>query len=197
LPRISVIVGSVRRNRFADQPAAWIHDHLARRGDVEAELLDLADYPMPFYEEPISPARKQAPYAHAVVEAWTARIGAADGFVIVTPEYNHSFPAVVKNALDYVYREWSRKPVAFIGYGALGGVRAVEQLRLVAIELQMAPIRAALHLPSEVMMAHRQDEAVAPKLAALDGAARAMLDDLLWWTNALRAARHASQEAKV
>ena len=117
MPRISVIVGSVRRNRFAHRPAAWMHGHLAKRPDVEAELLDLADYPMPFYEEPVSPSRKQAPYDHEVVEAWTARIGAADGFVIVSPEYNHSFPAVLKNALDWVYREWVRKAVAFVGYG--------------------------------------------------------------------------------
>ena len=189
MPRISIIVGSVRRNRFAHRPAAWIHGHLANRADVEAELLDLADYPMPFYEEPVSPARKQAPYEHAVVEAWTARIGAADGFVVVSPEYNHSFPAVLKNALDWVYREWTRKPVAFVGYGGTGGVRAVEQLRLVAVELQMAPLRSALHLPVDLLIAHREGQPVEERLAALDAAAAAMLDDLVWWTNALRAAR--------
>jgi NAD(P)H-dependent FMN reductase len=189
MPRVSVVVGSVRRNRFAHKPAAWIHGHLARRTDVASELLDLLDYPMPFYEEPISPARKQTPYGNAVVEAWTARIRAADGFVMVSPEYNHSFPAVLKNAIDYVYPEWVRKPVAFIGYGGAGGVRAVEQLRLVAVELQMAPLRAAIHLPLEILVAHRQGEAVDEKLAALDAAAEAMLDDLLWWTSALHAAR--------
>jgi NAD(P)H-dependent FMN reductase len=189
MPRIGVIVGSVRRNRFAHKPAAWIHDLLTKRADVEAELLDLADYPMPFYEEPVSPARKQAPYEQAVVEAWTARIGAADGFVVVSTEYNHSFPAVLKNALDWVYREWTRKPVAFVGYGGTGGIRAVEQLRLVAVELQMAPLRSALHLPVDLLIAHREGQPVEERLAALDAAAVAMLDDLVWWTNALKSAR--------
>jgi NAD(P)H-dependent FMN reductase len=190
VPKISVIIGSVRRNRFADKPAAWIHGHLAGRADVQAELLDLAEYPMPFYAEPISPSRKQGPYADSVVEAWTARIGVADGFIIVTPEYNHSFPAVLKNALDFVYREWARKPVAFVSYGAVGGARAVEQLRLVAVELQMAPIHATVHLPYELLIAHRGGQPIEPKLALLNPAAETMLDDLLWWTNALRAARH-------
>jgi NAD(P)H-dependent FMN reductase len=97
---------------------------------------------------------------------------------------------VLKNALDWVYREWTRKAVAFVGYGGTGGIRAVEQLRLVAVELQMAPLRSALHLPVELLIAHRDGQPVEQRLATLDAAAGAMLEDLLWWTNALRAARN-------
>src|SRR6185437_6438023 len=133
---ISVIVGSVRRGRFAEKPARWILQQLQRRPDVDARLLDLIGYPMPFFDEPISPGMPGRPaYEHPVVKKWTAAIAASDGFIFVTPEYNHGPPAVLKNALDWVYPEWNRKAAAFVSYGSVGGARSVEQLRLIAIEL--------------------------------------------------------------
>jgi len=189
MTKISVILGSVRANRFGDKPARWILGHLGRRAEVQAELLDLLDYPMPFYAEPMPPAMKQAPFPNEAVERWTAKIAEADGFVFVTPEYNHGPSAVIKNALDYVYSEWNRKPAAFVSYGQVGGARAVEQLRLVAIELQMAPLRNALHIPGDVVRQAMGGAAVEDRLVALDTPAAALIDDLLWWTRVLKQAR--------
>jgi NAD(P)H-dependent FMN reductase len=190
MTNISVIIGSTRQGRFSEKPARWILQHLRQRAEVEVKLLDLRDYPMPFFDEPVSPAMPgRAPYEHEVVRRWTAEIGAADGFVIVSPEYNFSCPAVLKNALDYVYHEWNRKPVSFVGYGVVGGARAVQHLREIAVELQMAPVRRAVHIPVNALMAHHQGGDVDASLAELDTIAGAMIDDLLWWTAALKAAR--------
>jgi NAD(P)H-dependent FMN reductase len=190
MTNISVIVGSIRQGRFGEKPARWILKHLQRRAEVEVKLLDLRDYPMPFFDEFVSPATPgRAPYEHEVVQRWAAAIGASDGFVIVSPEYNFSFPAVLKNALDYVYKEWNRKPVSFVSYGVVGGARAVQQLREIAVELQMAPVRRAVHIPVNALIAHHQGGDVDASLAELDTIAGAMIDDLLWWTAALKAAR--------
>lgn len=188
-PKIAVIVGSVRKNRFAEKPARWILGLLQQRDDLEAELLDLAEYPMPFFDEPRSPAARKGPAENEVVERFRQKIAAADGFVVVTPEYNHGPSAVVKNAFDQVFAEWSKKPVTFVAYGNVSGARAVEQLRLVAIELDMVPIRRAVHLPREPLMAHFQGQPVEDKLTASDAAAKTVLDDLAWWAKALKTAR--------
>ncbi|MBI4079361.1 MAG: NAD(P)H-dependent oxidoreductase [Candidatus Levybacteria bacterium] len=115
---------------------------------IEVELLDLRDYPLPFFDEPNSPEGLKGNYANKTAKRWAKKIGLADAFIIITPEYNRGPSAVLKNALDYVYYEWNRKPVAFVSYapGAAAGIRAVEQLRLSCIELQMAPIREAVHI---------------------------------------------------
>lgn len=189
-PSIAVIVGSTRPDRFSEIPARWIYDQLQARDDVTVRLLDLRDYPMPFFDEPYSPMRAdREPFDNEAVQRWTEEIAASDGFIVVSPEYNHGYSAVLKNAFDYVYREWNRKPIAFVGYGSVGGARAVEQLRLVAIELQMAAIRPAVHLPVAVMTAHLQGGDVAAELGKLEATANTMVDDLLWWTQALNAAR--------
>jgi NAD(P)H-dependent FMN reductase len=187
---IAVILGTTRQGRFGEKPARWILSHLQRRADISARLLDLRDFAMPFFEEALPPSRRgDKPYAHDAVQRWTAEIAAADGFVIVTPEYNHGPTAVLKNAIDWVYAEWNRKPVGFVAYGGALGARAVEQLRTIAIEVQLAPIRAAVHVPTSVLMTHFQGGDATAGLAELVGPANAMVDDLVWWTTALKRAR--------
>ena len=121
---ISVIVGSTREGRFSEKPAKWIFQHLKKRADVDARLLDLRDFPMPFFDQPATPAMPgRAPYTHEVVQKWTAAIAESDGFIFVTPEYNYGPSAVLKNAIDWVYPEWNRKAVGFVSYGSAKGVR--------------------------------------------------------------------------
>jgi NAD(P)H-dependent FMN reductase len=186
---ISVIVASTRQGRFSEKPAQWIFKHLKQR-DVDARLLDLRDFPMPFFDQAMPPAMPgRPPYENEIVRKWTAAIDASDGFIFVTPEYNYGPPAVLKNAIDWVYPEWHRKAAAFVSFGGVGGARAVQQLRETAIELQLAPIRSAVHIPVATLMAHFQGGDVDKGLAELETVAKVMLDDLLWWTEALKTAR--------
>jgi len=187
---ISVIVGSTRQGRFSESPAEWILQHLKKRSGVDARLLDLRDYPMPFFDQPVSPATPgRPPYEHEVVKNWTAAIAQSDGFVFVTPEYNYGPAAVLKNAIDWVYPEWNRKAVGFVSYGSAMGARAVQQLRETAIELQLAPVRTSVHIPVATLWAHYQGGDVDAGLAQLEASAGRLIDDLLWWTAALKAAR--------
>ena len=187
---ISVIVGSTRQGRFSEKPAKWIFQHLEKRGDIDARLLDLRDFPMPFLDQPLPPAMPgRPPYEHEVVKKWTAAIARSDGFVFVTPEYNYGTSAVLKNAIDWVYPEWNRKAVGFVSYGSAMGTRAVQQLRETAIELQLAPIRSSVHIPVATLWAHYQGGDVDAGLAELETTATALIDDLLWWTAALKRAR--------
>ncbi|MFM0385685.1 NADPH-dependent FMN reductase [Paraburkholderia dipogonis] len=187
---ISVIVGSTRQGRFSEKPAQWILGRLKKRDGVEARLLDLRDFPMPFFDQPVPPAMPgRAPYENEVVQKWTSEIAQSDGFVFVTPEYNFGPSAVLKNAIDWVYPEWNRKAAAFVSYGGAAGVRSVQQLRETAIELQLAPIRSSVHIPAASLWAHFQGGDVDAGLAELDGVSEAMIDDLLWWTAALKTAR--------
>lgn len=187
---IAVIAGSTREGRFSDQAAAWVAAELGKRSGVTAEIVDLKDYDMPFFNEPVSPAMITTAYTHEAVARFTAKIKSADAFVMVTPEYNHSTTAVLKNALDWVYREWNQKPVAFVSYGSVAGSRAVEHLRLIAIELQMAPIRNAVHIPGDKYFGMRGGAMTAGDLfASLQKPVDGMIEQLLWWTSALKAAR--------
>src|ERR1700736_503411 len=150
---ISVIVGSTRQGRFSEKPAQWIFQHLQKRAAIDARLLDLRDFPMPFFDQPMTPAMPgRAPYENEVVKRWTAAIAASDGFVFVTPEYNYGPSAVLKNALDWVYPEWNRKAAAFVSYGSAMGARGVQQLRLTAIELQLVPVRSCVSIPVATLM---------------------------------------------
>ncbi len=125
-----MIVGSTRQGRFSEKPAQWILQQLRKREGIEARLLDLRDFPMPFFDQPMPPAMPgRPPYEHEVVKKWTAQIAASDGFVFVTPEYNYGPSAVLKNAIDWVYPEWNRKAAAFVSYGSAMGARGVQQLR--------------------------------------------------------------------
>ena len=142
--RIGIILGSTRPNRNGEQVARWVYDLAAQRSDAEFELVDLRDYPLPHLDEPLPPSLGQ--YQHHHTKEWAAKIDSFDGFVMVTPEYNHSTSGVLKNALDYLYAEWNNKAVGFVSYGSAGGTRAVEHLRLVCGELQMADVRQQVAL---------------------------------------------------
>jgi NAD(P)H-dependent FMN reductase len=149
MTRIGIIIGSTRPNRNGEQVARWVYDIATQRHDAKFELVDLRDYPLPHLDEPIPPSLGQ--YQNDHTHQWAAKIASFDGFVIVTPEYNHSTSGVLKNAIDYLYGEWNNKAVGFVSYGTVGGARAVEHLRLVAGELQMADVRqqVALSLVTE------------------------------------------------
>src|SRR6266542_2903410 len=191
---ILVIVGSTRQGRFSDKPAQWILQQLHKREGIEAQILDLRDFPMPFFDQPTPPAMPgRPPYEHEVVKKWTAQIAASDGFVFVTPEYNYGTSAVLKNAIDWVYPEWNRKAAAFVSYGSTMGARSVQQLRETAIELQMAPVRSSVHIPVATLWAHFQGGDVNKGLAELETQAQRMIDDLLWWAIALKTARKVQQ----
>ncbi len=192
-PKIGIIIGSTRPGRFADQPAEWINEIARARGDVDVELIDLRDYPLPFYDEPGSPA--YGPLNNEIAQKWQKKVASFDGFVFLAAEYNRGPTAVLKNALDYAYTEWNKKPVAFVGYGGVGGARAVEQLRLHAVELQMAPTRAGVHILWPDYMAVRGEGKKLSELAHLNKSASDMLDQLVWWTRALNAARDADAQA--
>jgi NAD(P)H-dependent FMN reductase len=185
-PKIGIIVGSTRDVRFSDHPANWIRDVASERSDMEFELLDLRDYPMPFFDERASPAYGTP--QDEVAQRWGKKIASLDGFIIVTAEYNRGPPAVLKNALDYAYNEWNNKPVAFVGYGSVGGARSIEQLRLNAIELQMAPIRVGVHIQWPVYTAVKDGKRL-KEFDFLNQSAKDMLDQLAWWTSALKKAR--------
>jgi NAD(P)H-dependent FMN reductase len=187
---ISVIVGSTRAGRFSEKPAQWIFRHLEKRQGIHARLLDLRDFPLPFFDQPIPPAMPgRRPYEHEVVRKWTAAIDRSDGFIIVAPEYNYGPPAVLKNALDWVYPEWNRKAVGFVSYGSALGARGVQQLRLTAIELQLAPIRSSVQIPAATLWTHFNGGDVEGELEELSTSAGSLIDDLLWWTTALKDAR--------
>jgi NAD(P)H-dependent FMN reductase len=145
---------------------------------------------MPFFDQPATPATPgRLPYKNEVVQKWTAAIARSDGFIFVTPEYNYGSSAVLKNAIDWVYPEWNRKAAGFVSYGSVMGARSVQQLRETAIDLQLAPIRSSVHIPVATLWAHYQGGDVDAGLAELGASAVAMIDDLLWWTTALKTAR--------
>jgi NAD(P)H-dependent FMN reductase len=187
MSKIKIILGSTRQQRFGDQPAKWIMEKAKTKG-MDVKLLDLRDYPLPFFDEAMSPtmAVMKNTYPYPVSAKWTEKIGEADGFIIIAAEYNHGYTAVLKNAMDYVSTEWNKKPVAFVGYGSVGGARAIEQLREVAIELQMAPIRASVHMTNFWSLL---DEKGVMNMESFDKAADGMIDQLIWWTDALKEAR--------
>jgi NAD(P)H-dependent FMN reductase len=170
--KIALIIGSTRPNRFADVPAQWIVDGTKTRADFAIETLDLRDHPLPYFEEPISPAFSGGVFSNPAAA-----------------EYNHGPTAVLKNALDSAFLEWQNKPVGFVGYGGVGAARAVEQLRLNAIELQMAPIRNAVHIGIEPFLGVLQQNRTLDSYDYLNRSRDALSDQLVWWARALKAAR--------
>jgi len=188
MTRIGVILGSTRPNRRGEQVARWALDLAAQRDDAEFELIDLRDFPLPHLDEGLPPSLGQ--YQNDHTRQWAETIAAFDGFVIVTPEYNHSTSGVLKNAMDYLFAEWNNKAVGFISYGAHGGVRAVEHLRVMAGELMMADVRAQVVLPFATEFENYREfkpgDYQAPALTT-------MLDQLIAWSEALAPVR-ASRE---
>jgi NAD(P)H-dependent FMN reductase len=191
-PRIGIIIGTTRAGRFADQPARWIEGIAQQRTDMEFETLDLRDFPLPFFDEPQSPLWS-AP-KHPIAQRWAAVLARCDGFIIITAEYNHAPSGVLKNALDYAYAEFVRKPVAYVGYGGVGAARAIEQLRAITAELQMVSVQRAVHIGLMEFLGVWQQGKAFEDYPHLGQAATAMLDDLAWWTKALRAARSATEQ---
>ena len=186
-PHIMSILGTTREERAGAGVARWFAEIADARDDLTHELADLRDVDLPFIRKAKPPGSGE--YDEAAT-GWAEAVGRADGFVFVTAEYNHGYPAVLKNALDHVYAEWNRKPVAFVSYGSTGGgLRAVEQLRLVAVELQMAPLRHQVAIP-RVWAAF--DEHGQPKEPWPGKDADRLLDQLVWWARALAAARAGS-----
>lgn len=189
--KIQVIIGSTREERFGDKPAHWIFQETKKKEGLEAELLDLRDYPLPFFNDPVSPSKANGQYANSAVQNWANKIKMGDGYIIVTPEYNHGYPAVLKNALDSIFIEWAKKPVGFVAYGGAGGARSVEQLRQVAVELEMAPIRKAIHIPGQVYLAvkNQTESDKSDPYETLKPQVDAFFEQLIWWTKALKEAR--------
>jgi NAD(P)H-dependent FMN reductase len=140
MTKIGIILGSTRPGRNGEAVAKWVLEHANTRGDADYELVDLADFPLPHLDEAIPPSMGQ--YQNEHTRNWAAKVAEFDGYVFVTPEYNHSTSGVLKNAIDFVYGEWNNKAAGFVSYGSAGGTRAVEHLRLVMGELQIADVRA-------------------------------------------------------
>ena len=187
--KIKIILASVRNGRFGDKPAQWILNHAKKIKGVSFELLDLKDYELPTFKEPISPSYVPGKYGKKEVDAWAKKIGEADGFIIVTPEYNHGYPATLKNNIDSIYKEWNKKAVAFVSYGSTGGARVIQQLREVSIELQMSPIRNSVHIMSPWLLTEKDGSLKPGVLDVYDTNAKNLLTQLIWWAEALQTAR--------
>ncbi|MGX5849764.1 NADPH-dependent FMN reductase [Mesorhizobium sp. PL10] len=188
-PKIAIVVGSTRAARFADVPAQWIAKIAKAHADIDVEIVDLRDWPLPFFDEVASSA--WAPSQNEVAQRWQKKVAEFDGFIFTAAEYNHGPTAVLKNAIDYAANEWNKKPAGFVGYGSVGGSRAVEHLRLAAVELQMAPVKSAVHIAWADFLAVRQGEKKLEEIEHLNQAATALVNDVAWWARVLKAARQA------
>jgi NAD(P)H-dependent FMN reductase len=186
-PKLAIVIGSIRPNRFAAHASEWIEQAARQSGQFDVQVVDLKDYPMPMFAEELSPA--YSPSKDQVAARWQKKMAEFDAYVFTAAEYNRGPTAVLKNALDYAYKEWGNKPVAFVGYGGVGGARAIEQLRLNAIELQMAPIRTAVHILFPTYLAVVKEGKKLGEFDYLNQNAKDMLAQLLWWANALKSAR--------
>ena len=185
--QIAIIIGSTRPGRFGDQPTNWIHDIARTRHDVATEIVDLRDHVLPFFDAPAPPA--MVPATDPAAKKWAQRLARFDGFIVVTPEYNHGPTAVLKNAFDWAYAEFVRKPLAFVGYGSVGAARSIEQLRLLAVSFRMAPLNSAVNIGMLEFTSIAKQVKTFDDFPYLGQAANAMLDDLVWWSRALKTAR--------
>jgi NAD(P)H-dependent FMN reductase len=189
-PKIALIIGSTRPTRFADKPAAWMLKQAIARGDIDVEIIDLRDFALPFFDEKAS--NKWMPSENPEAVRWQKTVGKYDGYIFVVAEYNHSITAALKNALDEAYNEWSRKPFTAIGYGSVGGARAIEHLRLIAIELEMVSTHATVHIGGSDFFTvfpaygNKPIEDIENNLLA---SAKTALDELVWWAKATMAAK--------
>jgi len=185
MTKIAIILGSTRPGRNGKQVADWVLEQASQRDDAEFELVDLADYPLPHLDEPMPPAMGQ--YQHDHTREWSEKIAEFDGYVFVTPEYNHSTSGVLKNAIDYLHTEWNNKAAAFVGYGGVGGARAIEHLRLVLAELQVATVRQTLTL--SLLTEFENFRTFAPGDYQADFL-NTLFDQLIAWSNALETVRN-------
>ena len=191
--RIALIVASTRTTRFADPVAAWVRESLEARGNLDLDLIDVRDVALPYYDLPTPPALAHRQYTNDAERTLGEHLDAAHGYVIVTNEFNHGYSAALKNVLDHYFAEFEHKPVAFVGYGNVGGSRAIEQLRQVVVELNMVSVRESVHILGPQFPAIRNGgNAATEVLTTLEPRLTAMTDHLLWWTRALSAARATS-----
>jgi NAD(P)H-dependent FMN reductase len=190
MTQLRIIMGTTRQERFSARVAAWVLDRLEARDDFDVELIDLRDHPLPWFDG-AAPARFPREYPNDEVARLGGLIDGADAYLVLTGEYNHGYPAVLKNAMDSTFVEWRRKPIAFVGWGNVGGARAIEQLRQVAIEFELAPLRHAVHILPDVLIQARQSSEPFDTnvFSSLDARLTLLADDLAWWSEALSRAR--------
>ena len=190
-PKIALIIGSTRATRFADIPAQWMLAQAQARPDMSVELVDLRDFDLPLFNEMATNMWMPSSDPRAV--AWQKKVGEFDGYIFVVAEYNRSVTGSLKNALDQAYVEWGHKPMAAIAYGAVGGTRALEHLRTISVELQMVPVRNAVHVGMGDFFKVHPGMGGSGKMADIEAnilqAAKATLDDVVWWAKATMAAR--------
>ncbi len=182
--RVAIIVGSTRPGRKGEAVARWVYEIASSRGDAEFELVDIKDYDLPLLDEPVSPILGQ--YSKDHTKAWSAKIASFDAFVFVTPEYNHATSGALKNAIDYLYKEWNNKAAGFVGYGGAGGTRAVENLRLVMGELMVADVRAQVALS---LYTDFENFSVFKPAPHQEKSVHDVLDQVIAWGGALRSLR--------
>lgn len=182
--KVGIIIGSTRPGRKAGAVAEWLRGIAAARGDAEYEIVDIAAFGLPLLDEPVPPS--QGKYSKPHTKAWAAKIASLDAFVFVTPEYNHATSGALKNAIDFLYAEWNNKAAGFVGYGSAGGVRAVENLRLIMGELQMADVRTQVALSLHHDFENYTVFKPGPQHAKT---AQTLLDQVLAWGNAFKALR--------
>jgi NAD(P)H-dependent FMN reductase len=190
--KVGIIIGSTRPGRKADAVARWVREIAARRGDAEYEIVDILDFHLPLLDEAYPPSMGQ--YSQPHTHAWAAAIAGFDAFVFVTPEYNHSMSGALKNAIDFLFREWNDKAAGFVSYGSAGGARAVEQLRLVMGEIKIADVRAQCALS---LFTDFENFTTFKPQPSQEAAVEAMLNDLIPWGRALQAMRLENSERGV
>ena len=192
-PKIALIIGSTRKTRFADLPAQWMLAQAQAREDMTVELVDLRDFDLPLFDEPASNA--YMPSSDPAAQAWQKKMAEYDGYIFVVAEYNHSVTGSLKNAMDQAYVEWGHKPMTAIAYGSMGGARALEHLRGIAVELHMVPTRNAVHIGGGDFWKVHPGMGGSGNLADIEASllpsAKLSLDDLVWWAKATMAARAA------
>ncbi|HEY0058636.1 MAG TPA: NAD(P)H-dependent oxidoreductase [Flavisolibacter sp.] len=182
--RVGIILGSTRPNRNGAAVAQWVLEQAQKRSDAEFELVDLAHFNLPLLDEPVPPSMGQ--YAQEHTKAWSQRIASFDAYVFVTPEYNHSTSGALKNAIDFLYKEWNNKSAGFVSYGSVGGVRAVEHLRLIMAELQVADVREQVALS---LFTDFENMSVFKPASMHEKKVNAMLDQVIRWGQALKTLR--------
>ncbi len=183
--KLAIITGSTRPGRNGEAVALWTYEIARQRNDVDVELVDIQDFDLPLLDEPVPPSMGQ--YSKPHTKVWAAKIESFDAYVFVTPEYNHGTSGALKNAIDYLYREWNNKAAGFVGYGSAGGVRAVEQLRLVMGELQVADVRAQVMLSLSADFENFRTFKPAQRHEAV---VNDMIDQVVAWGGALRTLRN-------
>jgi NAD(P)H-dependent FMN reductase len=182
MTKIGIILGSTRPGRNGEQVAKWVNEVAQQRTDAEFELVDLLDYKLPHLDEAVPPSMADGQYSQPHTQEWAQKIASFDGFVIVTPEYNHSTSGALKNAIDFLFKEWNNKAVGFVSYGGVGGARAVEHLRLIVGELMMADVRQQVTI--SLVTDFENFSKFIPK-PYLEQALQTQLDQVVSWSNAL------------